>query len=308
VSRKRPAALRYLDHRRVDPSDVKLVVASHWHDDHVRGLDRILISAPAAQFVHPDVDDPDMLVELAAAVDEAASNDPADSGSPFGKVLSVLKRTGRKSIPVAGGKLFLRNPTLTIIALSPTTAAKHAGMVAVGRELRSRPSPARSPGAARRLIAVKPNLTSLVLWIETATHSALLGADLEAHAAFGWPAAIDESAGLRLHGDAQVLKVPHHGSSNADHERIWAELLGNRPFAALTPYAPSRLPRMTDMARLRARGGQVHGAASEAWVKLARPGIAAAFPSVVATARRESFGFVRFVSTGPRWTVDQGFL
>jgi hypothetical protein len=309
VSRKKPAALRYLQQRGVDTADVTVVIASHWHDDHVRGLDVILERAPAARFVHPDVDDPDTLTEMAGAADAAARGEPADDGSQFGKVLAVLNRTGRQSRPVAGGTFFIRTPALSIIALSPTQAAKRDGMVAVGRALQAQPLPARRRGIARMPSPPKPNLTSLALWVETASHSALLGGDLEAHATYGWPAAIDESARLRLHGSAQLLKVPHHGSPNADHDRTWTDLLCDRPAGAVTPYSPSDLPRGTDIARLRSRCGRVEGAASEQWVlHRALPIVASAFPKVD-VARRESFGFVRFTaSAAGGWAVSRGFI
>ena len=47
-----PAALNYLKNIGVDPSkDVKLVVATHWHDDHIRGLGRIVEECTEATFV-----------------------------------------------------------------------------------------------------------------------------------------------------------------------------------------------------------------------------------------------------------------
>ena len=37
-----PAALEYLGTLGVDPAEaVKLIVASHWHDDHVRGIEQM---------------------------------------------------------------------------------------------------------------------------------------------------------------------------------------------------------------------------------------------------------------------------
>jgi len=48
-----PAALDYLRTLRVDvASQVKLVVATHWHDDHIRGLGKILEAAESARFVN----------------------------------------------------------------------------------------------------------------------------------------------------------------------------------------------------------------------------------------------------------------
>ena len=47
----RPGALRYLDDIGVDPAEnVVLIVASHWHDDHIRGLANLLQLCPRARF------------------------------------------------------------------------------------------------------------------------------------------------------------------------------------------------------------------------------------------------------------------
>lgn len=35
---KGPASLTYLDRLNVNPANVKAIIASHWHDDHVRGI------------------------------------------------------------------------------------------------------------------------------------------------------------------------------------------------------------------------------------------------------------------------------
>jgi glyoxylase-like metal-dependent hydrolase (beta-lactamase superfamily II) len=47
----RPVALAHLERVGVDPAQsVKLIVASHWHDDHIRGLSSVLRSCVAAKF------------------------------------------------------------------------------------------------------------------------------------------------------------------------------------------------------------------------------------------------------------------
>ena len=52
---KRPAALSYLQDIGVNPAqDVKMIVASHWHDDHIRGLASVVEACPQARFVLSD--------------------------------------------------------------------------------------------------------------------------------------------------------------------------------------------------------------------------------------------------------------
>ena len=48
---KTPASETYLDQIGVNASHVRAIVASHWHDDHVRGISRLAARYPAADFV-----------------------------------------------------------------------------------------------------------------------------------------------------------------------------------------------------------------------------------------------------------------
>src|SRR5690349_22292271 len=44
-----PAALTYLNAIKVDPSiALKSIVVTHWHDDHCRGLSKLIEAAPSA--------------------------------------------------------------------------------------------------------------------------------------------------------------------------------------------------------------------------------------------------------------------
>jgi metal-dependent hydrolase (beta-lactamase superfamily II) len=45
----RPASLQYFDAISVSAKEaVRLIVVSHWHDDHVRGLAEVVSSCPSA--------------------------------------------------------------------------------------------------------------------------------------------------------------------------------------------------------------------------------------------------------------------
>ena len=58
-----PAALEYLNGIGVDPgSSVKMIVATHWHDDHTRGMSRIVEECTSARFCcAPALRDKDLL-------------------------------------------------------------------------------------------------------------------------------------------------------------------------------------------------------------------------------------------------------
>lgn len=50
-SARKPAALAYFDEIATDPTkSVELILATHWHDDHVAGIDKIVEACPQARF------------------------------------------------------------------------------------------------------------------------------------------------------------------------------------------------------------------------------------------------------------------
>ena len=51
---KSPAALNYLRQIGVDPGrSVRMIVVTHWHDDHIRGIAQVVSNCPEAAFVCP---------------------------------------------------------------------------------------------------------------------------------------------------------------------------------------------------------------------------------------------------------------
>lgn len=140
-----------------------------------------------------------------------------------------------------------RSNHASVHALSPS----HGTTTLAFRELAAiRPGRASTP--KRRLVAQDPNEVSVALWVEFGGLRVLLGADLEAgrDARTGWQAVV--SSRERPQSRARVIKVPHHGSSNADDPGVWSDLLEVNPFAVVTPYAAGAkpLPTKEDCERL----------------------------------------------------------
>jgi hypothetical protein len=292
MSLGRPASLRCLERLGGDPNQVVIVAASHWDNDHSDGLAQIIRVSPNARFVYPYVVDTKKLVKIALTARLAAASDGRGRGvDAFGEVLVALKERGQPPEVARSKQTLLQDGEIHIRALSPTCAAIEAGLASVGKELLSEPS------KGTVATAVKPNLTSMVLWVETATHRVLLGADLEAHASYGWAAAVEDSRTLLLGGRAQLLKVPHHGSDDADDDLIWTELLDSRPDAVVTPYGPSRRPREPDLERLMARPCKLKIAAGPNWKGW--PVAAQVNPTLVAeqSSLQRGVGVVRYKAT-----------
>jgi beta-lactamase superfamily II metal-dependent hydrolase len=251
-----PVALKHLRELGVTPNAIALVVATHWHDDHIRGISQVLAAAPHARFA----------CSQALRCDEfdkvlAAGRASRDSGvDEMFQVRSILKirqanrRPGYVSplLAIQDRVLFESPATLTrVVALSPSD-----GEVAQALgELRSlAPS-----GPFAKSVVTNRNLASVVLRVESMGRIALLGADLEiGKPGSGWVTLLEDHIPAPK---AHFYKAAHHGSPTADHDGIWSELLISSPTVVVTPYRKGTrpLPQPLDLARLCTRSGnQVH--------------------------------------------------
>ena len=260
---RRPIALEYLNSIGVDPrSQIRLVVATHWHDDHIQGLAELLETAANARFVNSaaySFKDLLRVVELGSKLTARSS-----ATREFDAIVTVLesRRLNHQSrdavgpIPALANKklLALTDPTRSIsceiFALSPADGVfSHAEA-----ELRFALSAIQE---RRRPARQGPNQLSVVLLLKVGVLDVLLGADLEhvPGTTEGWQAIIDSKE--RPNGRALFFKVSHHGSQNADCPDCWTELLSERPIAVVTPYTPAGLPKQSDLIRLCSRTPEV---------------------------------------------------
>ncbi len=247
------AALDYLQTLGIDPAiAVKLIVATHWHDDHVRGLSTIVERAPRARFVCSAAFGSEEFFTLveAATTRSMMVNSGVDE---FGRVLRELRRRGSRRthdhVFALGERLIYRHrlrgiPSAEVWTLTPSDPAFQAAIAELGRLL------PRSRTPKRRVAPVGPNHASVVLWIRVGRVRVLLGADLQETPGRHWTAVL--SSTTRPAGRASVFKVPHHGSSNADHPPVWTALLRNEPIALVTPFVQGgvALPTPADASRI----------------------------------------------------------
>jgi len=264
-SSRGPIALKYLRSLGVNvESQVKLVVATHWHDDHIQGLAEILDAAKSARFVNSAAY---ALKDLMRLVVLGNAMPPTSSATrEYDAIVKVLKERRDASerreavgpIPALANKKILAQTVRTaacsleveIYALSPSDGVFNIAHHIAQHELSDAFSAIQH---GRRPVVQGPNQLSVVLWLKVGALDVLLGADLEhvAGATEGWRAIVHSRE--RPSGKASCFKVPHHGSRNADCPESWTELLSAKPIAMLTPHAPSGLPKDADIARLCAR-------------------------------------------------------
>jgi Metallo-beta-lactamase superfamily len=257
-------ALEYLNSIGVDlKSQIKLVVATHWHDDHIQGMATLLEAAASAKFVDSAAYSFKHLlrvVELGAKLTAGSS-----ATREFDAITTVLQSRrlngqGRDAVgplhALANKKLLAlldhsRSIQCEVFALSPADDV----FSRAENELHYALSEIKK---LRRPAPQGPNQLSVVLWCKVGVLDLLLGADLEhvSGTTEGWLAIV--SSQERPGGRAGFFKVPHHGSENADCPSCWTELLSEKPIAVLTPYASSGLPRKLDIIRLCDRTPEVY--------------------------------------------------
>ncbi len=267
-----PAALSYLESLGVDPETaVKLVLATHWHDDHICGMGSLVSRCVGAKFCCSSAlgtsDFQGMVLQY-----EAGSIITGGSGvREINKVTSTL--LGRNDHPVAANanRLVLRLPAAETVhgkecrvwTLSPSDAQYQKFLYEITALM------PQVKKTKRRCVAQSRNMLSVVTWVMIGDLAILLGGDLEETGddATGWSVIV--ASAERPGGRAAIFKVPHHGSENAHSDGVWADMLVEQPFAILAPWnrGKRKRPSTDDVGRIVERTQKAY---STARLKLAR--------------------------------------
>jgi hypothetical protein len=252
---KRSVALDYLECLGVDAAArISMVVATHWHDDHIGGFGGLFEECKAAGFACSmalSCEEWGTLVEIYRGYLQAGGSGVDE----LGRVMRELKRRATQrevfapSFCVAGRSLYERRGTLParIVSLAPSDAA----IVTMQTRMRNELIP-QAKGRRLRVPVLAENDSAVVLAVSAGTASVLLGADLEERKrpGLGWQVILDAhpSDGERFGG----FKIPHHGSETGHHPDTWGRLMHPDAWAAVTPFNRLRdpLPKPADCARI----------------------------------------------------------
>jgi beta-lactamase superfamily II metal-dependent hydrolase len=256
----RPASLQYLQNLNIDiVQSVKLIVATHWHDDHIRGISTVLGECTSAQLAISAALDAQDFLKLVQFYSERVMGKSSglDEFVRIFQILESRKQKGTKlnspklaisdrllysdEIPLATGKVEAK-----VFSLSPSDASKMLAMLAFADLL-----PVDGE-RKKRITSFTPNHASVVLWVEVGDHRLLLGADLErtSDPKTGWSVIVNDSTVVS--GEAKVFKVPHHGAESAYEPSVWSQLLSRDPFAIVSPFSlgDKLLPTYEDVRRI----------------------------------------------------------
>lgn len=241
--------------------DVKLIVATHWHDDHVRGMASLVELCEGARFACSTALEKDEVWGGFATFPTGHLRKLTSGVDEMRRVQNLLSGGGRPSPKwaVEDRLLFERSatgaPKVSVTALAPSDRTVTRAYQSISSLLQSSVDIGTVPAPAR-------NDASVVLSVDIGDASVLLGGDLETtpgDSETGWAAVVGLEERSRRRR-AEVFKIPHHGSEGAHYEPVWSKMLIEAPEAVLTPWrrGRSRLPTASDLERLCLRATQVH--------------------------------------------------
>jgi Metallo-beta-lactamase superfamily len=231
------AAVAYLREIGVDPvAQVSRVVATHWHDDHIGGLSKVIDDCASAEFCCAmALREPEFL-GFAAAYAEADPSPIARSTREIVDILEVLEGRGKTPAFLVSDTLVRRTDrNVSVYALSPSNERIRDFLARAAANM-----PALN-ATRTRMGDMSPNAIAVAMFIDLGTDAVLLGADVEETPGGAWSTIVVSSEAMRGHRSS-VYKVAHHGSETAECPAIWETLLLPAPFAILTPYSRGSKP------------------------------------------------------------------
>jgi hypothetical protein len=248
-------ALEYLERLNVDvATQVKLVVATHAHDDHTAGVGDIFLAAKSAKFVTSAAFTSSEFFAAVAADVSIEDQLVPSVRHEYKTVLDEVRRRGRTGAPhllrATEQKVLLSvealgsTPGFRVIALSPSDEAQN-------RSIRTIAEGAAREDSRRRLAAPDPNEYTVALWVEVGDIALLLGGDLlNGPTACGWRRVHETHAPVNR---ARLIKVPHHGSEKSHWDPVWNDLLESDVLAVMTPFrlgVERTVPKQRDIDRI----------------------------------------------------------
>lgn len=232
---KKPLAYEYLKAIDTNPNDkIKLIVATHWHDDHIKGISEILQNSVACEKV---------VISSALKSEEfltltKLSNDLRYSRNGLQEFKKIFEIATQRNLRISITKqdtLIKREPSdeikFEIIALSPSDTSV---IETIGHFATEYVKVAENPNFV--FSKNGQNHNSVVLLIKINDDAIILGADLEVLKDInkGWKSVLlSESI---KNTSSIIFKVPHHGSSTAYCKRLWHDFLSQNVYAILTPW------------------------------------------------------------------------
>lgn len=261
---QQPCALQYLKSIGVDYStQVKVIVATHWHDDHIRGLEEIYRACTKAAFFISNALRSKEFIEISKAYSRRSGM--ASSGA--NTIAAIFERGVKRSQLGFTFGYAINNRVLMEVPASSSSQGYKITALSPSDELCTKAFAAfqqKKPKAGNpklRLSSPTQNDTAVVLWVQAGNKNFLLGADLEEPSLSNgaWSLIVQNPNNFDKTG-AEIFKIPHHGSSNGNCNAVWEKMLSSKPHALITPYTRLKhpLPTKDDLDRIKKQAHKVH--------------------------------------------------
>lgn len=234
----RSLPLEYLMSLGVDcEKEVKLIICTHWHDDHVKGIAELFSECKSAGFsIAQTIDNKKFLSFLSLDYNKVEGRISNSSTIEFNKCLELIEL---RSVPVkmaSSDRLLysLRNKDtyVEVFSLSPSDYSISVFTKEIS-ELITEYGPKN-----KKIITESPNERSIALYLKFGSHRAILGADLEVgdNSISGWHNVVNHVHCIDKDLKSSFFKIPHHGSENGYNADIWNSLVAKNPVSTLTPW------------------------------------------------------------------------
>ena len=227
---------------------VRLIVATHWDDDHVRGIAEVVEVCGGARFCcSPALTQRDFIAYVRAKALGSAATDGARVRD-MRRLQQLLHDRGQSMVKAVPAKTLFPKPLVRTWSPGDRESDLFLEFLAATYPKHGESMSKATPGS--------PNLTSIVISVDWDDTSALLGADMETHADGnrGWGAVVTECGHVGFK-KAELVKVPHHGSHTGHDQRMWSGLLAPKPISVVAPFGKgpieTRPPKPSDIHRIR---------------------------------------------------------
>lgn len=176
---KKCIPLQYLIEAGVNiKQDVKLIVCTHWHDDHIQGISQLYQECESSKFCMAIAKDKRKFLQLVMLdYEKAKSSESISSTNELNKCLKIKKERELPFIYAVQDKpLFFHeenNITSQVISLSPSDQTIEDYDAQISTLMKE------YAASNRKIVNLSPNDKSVVLLVKINEHRILLGSDLE---------------------------------------------------------------------------------------------------------------------------------
>jgi len=217
-------------------SDVKLIVCSHWHDDHIRGISKLYSECIDAIFCVAIPSDKEKFMALVLYDNKKSSINPEIASTK--ELLKCLEiRNGNRPMwnyLLQDRMIWFQEGFFTskVYCLSPSDEILNQWNQEIASLI---------PKYCEwnpKITLSSPNNKSVVLKVIVGNHCFLLGSDLEngRNNSVGWNCILTHSQSAKISPKATLIKIPHHGSRTSYNSQVWCDLLNEKPIGLLTPF------------------------------------------------------------------------